>query len=182
LEALVKTNLALELVSSTSEEKIDRARESAGSSICESRDRGMEPVLAVSYYEYAASLANESNFESALVYYRYSGIIAGVLSFTNLSAGNSSSRYVGIPETKTPVLKQGLDNYSEYLIYMALLGGMAGLGIGLIIGSLTSKKQQKKVYKKWMPRNIDDYYKKQKKYFSKEEIPRSISNYYKKNK
>jgi len=182
LEALVKTNLALELVSSTSEEKIDRARESAGSSICESRDRGMEPVLAVSYYEYAASLTNESNFESALVYYRYSGIIAGALSFTNLSAGNSSSRYVGIPETKTPVLKQGLDNYSEYLIYMALLGGMAGLGIGLIIGSLTSKKQQKKVYKKWMPRNIDDYYKKQKKYFSKEEIPRSISNYYKKNK
>jgi len=162
LEALVKANLALELVSSGSEEKIDRARDSAGSSISESRNLGIEPVLAVSYYEYATSLANESKFDSALVYYKYSDIIAGAISFTNFSAGTSSSRYVGIPEMITPVWGRDLFRYSEYLIYMAILGGVAGLGLGLIIGSLFLKRRKEEFYERWIPRSINDYYKKHK--------------------
>ena len=54
LEALSKGNLALELVDATTTEKIqsklERANESASTSISESRLRGIEPLLAVSYY------------------------------------------------------------------------------------------------------------------------------------
>ena len=44
LEALAKANLALELVDGATEDKIDRYKESASSSISESRMRGIEPV------------------------------------------------------------------------------------------------------------------------------------------
>ena len=59
LEALVKANLALEIVDGVDDDKINRAQESASASIAESRNRGVEPVLAVSYYEFAESLVNE---------------------------------------------------------------------------------------------------------------------------
>ncbi len=181
LEALVKANLALELATSTSGEKIARAQESASSSISKSRSLGIEPVLAVSYYELATTYANESNFNAALVYYKYSDIIAGALSFTNYSAGSSSSRYVGIPEVNIPA--SDTNRCSTYLIYMALLGGIAGLGIGLIVAGLASRKQEEKIVKKWVPRSINDYYKKQKKTrVFEQHVPRSIQDYYKKNK
>ena len=184
LEALIKANLALELAAdSDSEEKIERARERASSSISESRNLGIEPVLAVSYYEYATSLVNESSFDIALVYYKYSGIIAGALCFTNFSAGASSSRYVGIPEAKTPTWRCGVFNYAEYFIFFALVGGVGGLGLGLIIGSIFSKKQKEEFYKKWVPKSIDDYRRRPRHpYFSQKDMPRSIKDYYKKNK
>jgi uncharacterized protein len=162
LEALVKANLAIEIIDADVEEKIDRARESASNSISESRNIGIEPVLAVSYYEFAQSLVNESSFDSALVYYKYSGIIAGAIGFTNFSAGISSSRYVGIPEISHPIWRCDLFRYSEYLVIMAIVGGIFGLGLGLIIGSLLSKRRKEEFYKKWMPRSIYDYYKKHK--------------------
>lgn len=162
LEALVKANLAIEIIDADVEEKIDRARESASNSISESRNIGIEPVLAVSYYEFAQSLVNESSFDSALVYYKYSGIIAGAIGFTNFSVGVSSSRYVGIPEMSRPIWRCDLFRYSEYLVIMAILGGIFGLGLGLITGGLLSKRRKEEFYKKWMPRSIDDYYKKHK--------------------
>lgn len=181
LEALVKANLALELATSTSKEKILRAQESASGSIGTSRSLGIEPVLAVSYYELATTYANESKFDAALVYYKYSDIIAGALTLTNYSVRSTSSRYVGIPEINVHTSRT--DRCSTYLIYMALFGGIAGLGIGLIIAGLASKKQEEKLVKKWVPRSINDYYKKQKKARTfKQHIPRSIQDYYKKNK
>jgi len=181
LEALVKANLALELATSTSKEKIARGQESASSSISTSRSLGIEPVLAVSYYELATTYANESNFDAALVYYKYSDIIAGALTFTNYSARSTSSRYVGIPEVNVHISERG--QWSTYLIYMAILGGMAGLGIGLIAAGLAGKKQEEKIVKKWVPRSINDYYEKQKKARTFEHhTPRSIEDYYKKNK
>ena len=164
LEALLKANLALELIDGTTNDKIERAQESASNSISESRKQGIEPVLAVSYYEYAQTLKNESSLDSALVYYKYSDLIAGALTFT--TAPNSrSSRYVGIPEIKTPTPQHILLIYPTYLtILLIILGGIAGLGLGLIICGISSKHKEKKYfYKKWMPRSIHDYYKKQQK-------------------
>ncbi len=163
LEALVKANLALELATSTSEEKITRARESASGSIITSRTLGIEPVLAVSYYELATTYENESDFDAALVYYKYSDIIAGALRFSNFSSDSSSSRYVGIPEVNIPAFTT-TNQCTTYLIYIAIFGGIAGLGIGMIVAGLASKKQEEKIVKKWVPRSINDYYnKKQKK-------------------
>jgi len=161
LDALVQANLAIETVDGITQEKIDRARESASSSISKSRNIGIEPVLAVSYYEYAESLANESSLDSAIVYYKDSGIIAGAIDFTNFSRGSTSSRYVGIPEINAPAEENNLFRYSDYLIFMAVIGGFAGLGLGLIIGSILSRRE-KEEYSHWAPRSIQDYYKKNK--------------------
>ncbi len=160
-EALAKANLAIEIIDGITEDKIDRARERASNSISDSRNIGIEPVLAVSYYEYAQSLVNDSELDVAIGYYKYSGIIAGALGFTNFSIKGYSSRYVGIPKIDTRLWKRGIFEYFEYLVFFTLVGCLGGLGLGLIIGGLLFKKQ-KDSYDQWTPRSINDYYKKNK--------------------
>ena len=62
----------------------------------------MKPILPVCYYEYGESLLDEDDLIYALIYYRLSGMIAGALSFTNISKGVLSSRYEGIPDYDLP--------------------------------------------------------------------------------
>jgi len=183
LEALVKGNLALEIVDGIDDDKISRASETASSKISESRNRGVEPVLAVSYYEYADSLLNESAQDSSIVYYRYSGIIAGALGFTS-SCSSQSSRYIGVPEKVSVTFwNLGVTKYFEYYIFFLIIGGIGGLGLGIIIGStISSNSKPKPPVKKFKQRSIDDYYKKQSRLFSNDEVPRSIKEFYKKNK
>jgi uncharacterized protein len=183
LESLVKANLALEIVDGTSEEKIIRAKERAIASIGESRSRGVEPVLAISYYEYAESLVNESSEDIALVYYKYSDIIAGALGFTT-TCSKQSSRYIGIPpKISGSSFVRNFAKYLEYYILLVIIGGIGGVGIGIIIGMETGKKSMsEKKQKDIKQTSIDEYYKKQTTFFSESDIPRSIKNYYKKNK
>lgn len=182
LEALSKGNLALELVDATTTEKIqsrlERASESASSSISESRLRGIEPLLAVSYYEYAQSLV-DTNVETALFYYKYSDLIPGVLTFTG-NCGTQSSRYVGIPEGNFSVWGHGVMKYTEFFILFAIIGGIGGIGLGMLIGNVQSKKEKEKIYKTWAPRSTLDYYKQKNQRFSEEQMPRSIDDYYRK--
>jgi hypothetical protein len=163
-ESLVKANLALELVDGVTNDKIERARERASASITESRNLGIEPVLAVSYYEYGQSLANESSLDTAIVYYKNADLIAGALRFTT-PYGEQSSRYIGIPENN-PVISwnYGPYRYLGFFILFTLLGGIAGLGLGLLIAELFSKKKQKEQFFSTVstPQSIEDYYKKQK--------------------
>ena len=184
LESLVKANLALELVDDDVEEKIDRARERASASISISRNRGIEPVLAVSYYEFAQSLVNESALDSAIVYYKYSDIIAGSLGFTSMS-GSQSSRFVGIPESEISFWSRGIFRYIDYFAFFVIVGVMGGLGLGILVGlaSQTRRHKKKSVQQTLEQKSIDDYYQRQKtEYFAKDEIPRSIQDYYKKMK
>jgi predicted S18 family serine protease len=173
LEALIKANLAIENIDDDAEGKIERSKARAGSSIIESTNLGIKPVLAVSYYEYGDSLVNESVFDSALFYFKYSGMIAGALSFTNFSGGESSSRYIGIPEINYPSEGNWFVENIEVIFVILILGGIAGFGLGLIVNELRSgeKKEKKQPVKK--PKHP---------YFSYEEMPRSIKDYYKKNK
>ena len=163
-ESLVNANLALELVEGVTTEKIERARERASASITESRSLGIEPVLAVSYYEYGQSLANESSLDTAIVYYKDADLIAGALRFT-APYGVQSSRYVGVPDEK-PVVSWdgGLSRYIGFFIFFALIGGLGGLGLGLLIaGPFGGNKQKEKYFKdSSTPRSIEDYYKKNK--------------------
>jgi uncharacterized protein len=180
LESLVKANLALELVNGITQDKVDRARDGASASIGESRDRGIEPVLAVSYYEYAQSLVNESLLNSAIVYYKYSDLIAGALSFTG-ACGTHSSRYIGIPEVNISIWNRGILKYSTYFIIFTIIGGIGGLAVGINIGSFLSKKRKYQYTSKpKISRGINDYYK-DNQFFSEEEIPKSIKDYYNKN-
>lgn len=175
LEATVRANLAIEIIGAEPEDKIELASENAISKIARSRQQGIEPVLAVSYYEYGESLANESEYDSALLYYKYSGMIAGALGFTEATTG-VSSRYVGLPQIHIPT-----ENWSLIIAIVAILSAVAGIGLGLIISGISPKKE--KVHKKWVQKRIDDYKKISKyPYFSKEDMPRSIKDYYKKTK
>lgn len=189
LEALVKANLAIEIIGSESEDKIDYASQKASSNIAKSRKQGVEPVLAVSYYEFAESLANESAFDSALMYYKYSGMIAGAISFTNSSYGTSSSRYIGIPEYKPPD-RQSITTIS-IIVSSFILGGIAGLGLGLILKGFGSKKEEEKQLSPrrfeekqiYEPQSLREYKKRYRNpYTSNSDMPRSIRDYYKKNK
>jgi len=179
LEALVKANLALELVDGISEDKIERARESSSVSIGESRNEGIEPILAVSYYEYAQSLANESSYNSAIVYYKYSGLIAGTLRFTS-PCKSHASRYVGIPEISTSIWERGILRYSNYFFVFAIIGSIGGIGIGIMIGSLTSKKEKTKSKHVSALKNEGLSLEQQNQFFQKEDIPKSIKDYYNK--
>ena len=175
LEATVRANLAIEIIGVEPEEKIELASESAVNKISKSRQQGIEPVLAVSYYEYAESLANETEFDSALLYYKYSGMIAGVLSFSNSTLGTASSGYVGLPT----ILRISEDWFIT-IVTAAALALVLGLGLGLIIGGAFLKDGEKK---KPEFKQISHYEKPPRHpYFSKEEMPRSIKDYYKKNK
>jgi uncharacterized protein len=163
-ESLVKANLALELVEGVTNDKVERARERASASITESRNLGIEPVLAVSYYEYGQSLANESSLDDAIVYYKDADLIAGALRFT-APYGEHSSRYIGVPE-KTSIVSWnfGPYRYLGFFVLFALIGGIAGLILGLLIAGLFGKMKQKEQFfsKTSTPRSIEDYYKKQK--------------------
>jgi uncharacterized protein len=180
LEALVKANLALEIVNGVDDDKIKRAQESASASIAESRTRGVEPVLAVSYYEYAESLVNESSEDIAMVYYKYSGIIAGALGYTSTCSGQSS-RYIGVPpKISISPWSQIVTKYFGFFVFFAIVGGIGGIGIGILISAATLKKPKHATSSKKLKQvKIDDYYRKQTKYFSGDEIPKSIKDYYK---
>jgi len=181
LEALVKANLAIELIGTNSEEKLDMASENANNNIVKIRKQGIEPVLSVSYYEYAESLRNESAYDSALMYYKLSGMIAGALSFTNTSSGTGSFKDVGIPERK--------NLSSNWILTFAIgifVGVIAGIGIGIIAMGTSSKEEDKKP-KKEEKKEFKGYteYKKSKNKnykYPDNQVPRSIRDYYRKNK
>lgn len=174
LEALVKANLAIEIIGMKAEDKINYASEKASNSIARSRELGIEPILAVSYYEYAESLSNESSYESALIYYKYSGMIAGMINLINASVGSSVPEYVGI--SRVAYTFYG----TEYLIIIFSLGILVGLGLGLITGGIVANmEEKKKIPVKYKPR-IPWYLEKYK--YPGDQIPRSIRDYYKKNK
>jgi uncharacterized protein len=188
LEALVNANLALELVDGVDEDKISRVKETASVKITESRNRGIEPVLAVSYYEYAESLVNESSEDIAMIYYRYSGIIAGSLGFS-VTSGEQSSRFIGIPPTvNVSYWNLNSDKYHLLFVFYAIIGGIGGIGIGILISVSSIKKSNEKQNSKPLKSSdsssqskqmrLDEHYAKQNIYFSEDEIPKSIKDYY----
>jgi len=132
LEALVKGNLALELVDGVTKDKIERARESASHSIDEARQQGIEPVLSVSYYELAETLVNESSYEDAMFQYKYSDLVAGVISFGEVSSSHSS-RYLGIPAVNLSANTGFLVVSNDFSIWSLLVGIAIGLFLGIIL-------------------------------------------------
>jgi uncharacterized protein len=182
LEALVRANLAIEIIGTNPQEKIDYARDTAGNNIARNRRQGIEPLLAVSYYEFAESLNEEEEYNSALIYYKFSSMIAGALSFTNVSIGTSPSRYVGIPEYIPPMRKTNFFELISLVAFLTflLIGTTMGFGLGLIIAGLFTKESEKKektnniVYKKQRYKGKYSY--------PNDQIPRSIEDYYRKNK
>ncbi len=188
LDAITKANLEIETIGVSDEddykEKITRINTSASSNILKSVGYGVKPVLPVCYYEYAQSLLDEDDLTTALFYYRFSGMIAGVLSFTNVSKGTTSSRYEGIPEINPPKHTINIFSQFEIIVIIFILGGIGGLGLGLIIASLLHDTPKNDVKSK-KEKNIleTSNYRSYKGYsYPDNEVPRSIKDYYGKNK
>lgn len=188
LEALVNANLAIETIGADNEllsEKIERAKQSASESISETRNIGMEPVLSVSYFEFAENLLNQSDkdkdLKSGLFYYKYSDMIAGALDFTNISTGALNSRYVGVPKIKNVASEEKNPGViDEKLLLIFLIGLVLGTALSLIVIEVrTTEKEQKE---KWIPRSIKEYEEKTGENSKQNITPRSIEDYYKKNK
>jgi uncharacterized protein len=180
LEATVRANLAIETIGFEPQDKIDLAKDSAKNNIAKSRQQGIEPVLAVSYYEFAESLSNDSEYDSALLYFRYGGMIAGALGLTEFSGG-TSSRYVGVTEVYEPSSLNFLLQNIGIIISIAVLAGALGIIFGIIIAVLTMNKERKG--KKTTDRQVTEHKNLQSRsYFTENELPRSIEDYYKKQK
>ncbi|MEF8847992.1 MAG: S16 family serine protease [Candidatus Thermoplasmatota archaeon] len=185
LEALTRANLAIETIGidnkNALKDKIQISEESTQVSISESRSQGIEPVMAVSYYELAETYANETDYESALLYYKLSEMIAGALSYTNTSCDTSTSRYVGLPKTQNNFWRIFF-NYSDIMLFAAaaiFIGTIGGLGIGWGLGKRSIRKERERLKEKWAPRSIEKYQKNKGKY-QDEKNPESIEDYYKK--
>jgi uncharacterized protein len=165
-QALTKANLAIELVDGLTDVKLQRAQTRANAHITQDRNLGLEPVLAVSYYEYAQSLQNESSQDTAIIYYKYSDLIAGALQYTAPYA-TQTSRYLGIPPTPTILLSTWtmLTPNLGLFIIIAGIGALAGLGIGLLLGVLLMRKDKPphgptpyQPEQPTQPYSINDYY------------------------
>jgi len=141
LEALVKGNLALELVDGVTFDKLDRARENAILSISESRKQGIEPILSVSYFELAENLENESSYDNAIFQYKYSDLIAGMVRLTS-SSGTYSSRYIGIPESSPNTPGKNLVSKAEFpSAIQIIIGCIIGLFVALILFNFQEKNR-----------------------------------------
>ncbi len=104
-------------------QRIERAKERAAQSIEMSRNSGIEPVVAVSFYEVAGSLGNSVQ---ALIYLRYSEEVASLHKYVVSHPQN--------PESESPVIREeterelpgrGMEGNVLFLI--------AGIFCGLVI-------------------------------------------------
>ena len=144
LEALTKANLAIEIIGGDEKERLERTRDKAAIEIGESRNYGIEPVLAVSYYEFAETLENESIIDS-IVYYRYAQMIAGALRFALFPVEKKESRFEGIPPINP--ISSFLPNIEEilsYTIWAIVYLGIILLVIIIVASAISSRRRFKK--------------------------------------
>jgi len=91
LESIANSNIAIEAIGGLTDEKMNRTRQMAGYAIIRARNESIEPILAVSYYEFGNSISNKAD---AIIYFKYSYMIANTL---RLSKGIKESKpeYIG---------------------------------------------------------------------------------------
>ncbi|RLF60238.1 MAG: hypothetical protein DRN27_00145 [Thermoplasmata archaeon] len=189
LEALAKANLALELVDATTQDKIEskleRANQSAIAGISESRALGIEPILAVSYYEFAESLI-EDNVRNSLFYYKFSDLLTGVLTVSGNSNTDIGSRYVGIPERNINIWQFTYSEYQKYFVLYAIIGIVIGILLGILIGLVIMKKGKQtdkgNQQPQWTPSRVTNYQhsmNNKQQYQTFQSLPTNINEYYK---
>ena len=91
LESIANSNIAIEAIGGLTEDKLNRTMQMASYAIIRARNESIEPILAVSYYEFGRSIESKSD---ALIYYKYAYMIANML---RLSKGIKITKpeYVG---------------------------------------------------------------------------------------
>lgn len=141
LEATAEANLAIELIGAETggeniNDRLERTKDKAAIEIGECRNLDIEPVLAVSYYEYAESLENESAINSMLDY-RYAQMIAGALRLAVSPTEKKKSRFEGIPPINPanqvfPSEKEILTLLVWVIIYLSIILFLIMLAVSII--------------------------------------------------
>jgi len=158
LEALTKANLALELVDGATQDKLEKTREYAAAAIGESRSLGIEPILAVSYFEFAQSLENRSAID-AIIYYRYAQMIAGALHFMINPPVQKKSRFEGIPPVSTPRNLTLLLLDISWLYLVLAVAAMLFI-VGTIIVVRERRFRREFPPEVWILRSMQEFYRK----------------------
>ncbi|HVL48747.1 MAG TPA: S16 family serine protease [Candidatus Thermoplasmatota archaeon] len=135
LEGEVRASVTLELSGygpTVPVAKIEAAEEKARLAILTARARGAEPVLAVSYYEFAESLV-ASQPADALSFYNLARVTANIGDYlTANGAEPRASRYVG--EAGIPIPSRGVTPafaVGIFVVGVLVGGGLAALAIAL---------------------------------------------------
>ena len=135
LESIANSNLAIEAIGGLTEDKVNRSSQMASYSILKARNESIEPILAVSYYEFGKSLYRvyEENRKSndlinSAIYCKYAYMISNML---RLSKGLKINKpeYIGnINENN-----DNNSNKNEFYIYpyaFAFITLLVGIAIG----------------------------------------------------
>ncbi|MEA2055176.1 MAG: S16 family serine protease [Candidatus Thermoplasmatota archaeon] len=138
LESTANANIAIEAIDGVDEDKVGRTSEMASYSIQETRNGGIEPVLAVSYYEFGRSM-EEQSLNNAVMYYKYSYMISNLLRLGLDYNGRVHSSYIGLPSPESD------DNNAMYVFIAAGLFVMGAVVGGAITSVYGSKKRKEEI-------------------------------------
>lgn len=152
LEALVKANLALEILGGITDEHVNKTKEQTLIAIEESRNLGVEPVLAVSYLEYAQSF-DFIHKKDSLIFYKHARTIAKLSQVILEPTGSKKeSRYVGYPSEGSGVNKDNTrvekDLLNDDLVLLTFCFSLIFFIIGLLFGVFLNQKKMQKYIKK----------------------------------
>ena len=141
LEAIANANIAIELIGiEKSDEimyKVNRSSQMASFSIQKARNMSIEPILAVSYYEFGRSMEKE-DAKASLTYYKYALMIANMLC---LSKGYKvkSLKKTNINEMNENKVNEKHGKLDLMPYFMGIFGFIIGFAVGM-----ASRRQKKK--------------------------------------
>ncbi len=140
LEAIANANLAIELVGISKieevKDKLDRTSQLASYAIQKARNISIEPILAVSYYEFGKSIENE-DAKDALVYYKYASMIANMLCLAKgFKSKNLKKAFLEENEIKK------INFLDEFFVVIAFISGII---IGFIISRIKKGRREEKI-------------------------------------
>lgn len=127
LEAIANANLAIEMIGASGDmlqDRMNRSDEMASYAIQKARNMSIEPILAVSYYEFGKSFELQDAVNT-LTYYKYAYMIANML---YLSRGYQPKE---LQKTETTLSGDSEDGHTSSYIPLLLSGG-----IGFVAGSV----------------------------------------------
>ncbi|MBC7081544.1 MAG: hypothetical protein H5T44_04825 [Thermoplasmatales archaeon] len=133
LEAIACSNLAIETIGIDDlSEKMNRTKEMASYSIQKARDMGIEPVLAISYNEFARSVEKNDSLNS-LIYYKDAYIIANTLCLARGYKGGDIEK-INVITSPPNEIKEENQNQFFAVAFISLIGG-------IVIGFLFSSRR-----------------------------------------
>jgi predicted S18 family serine protease len=134
IDARTRAALAIELIGTTtvSEERMDVARSQAAAAINAQVSSGVQPLLSMSYYEFATVFAEEGNTVQATLYYQQAAGLAGAF------------LYLGADSLSSAPVEQGSSAEQPCGIRASvpIAFGIAGMAIGWVGAAVMGRRKR----------------------------------------